>query len=118
MPPVPTYDRFCAWGIATIERSGADAHMGLQLPAVFARARLAPPVLRLDGLIAAGEQARDRLEMKGSLAETLAPAMVAYGIVTPEELGIDTLTERMISETIANGSVIISRFEVSAWVRT
>ena len=76
---------------------------------------MAPPVLRLDGLIAAGEQARNLLELKGSLAASLAPAMVDLGIATADELGIETLTERMIAEATANGSVIISRFEVGAW---
>ncbi len=118
VPPVPTYDRVNAWAMATIERSGANVHMGLQLPAVFGGAGLPAPTLRLDGLIAAGERARDLLELKGSLAATLAPAMVAYGIATAEELGIETLTERMIAEAIELGSVIISRFEVGAWART
>jgi SAM-dependent methyltransferase len=117
VPPAPTYDRLSAWATATIERSGANVHMGLQLPAVFARAGLPLPTLRLDGLIAAGEQARDLLELKGSLAATLATAMVDYGIATTEELDIETLTERMISEAIEVGSVIISRFEVGAWAR-
>jgi SAM-dependent methyltransferase len=118
LPPAPTYDRLTAWAIATIERSGADPHIGLKLSAVFARAGLRPPTLRLDGLIAAGEQARNLLELKGSLAATLAPSMVDLGIATAEELDIETLSERMIDEVVANGSVIISRFEVGAWVRT
>jgi 2-polyprenyl-3-methyl-5-hydroxy-6-metoxy-1,4-benzoquinol methylase len=118
VPPAPTYDRVNAWAMAAIERSGANVHLGLQLPAVFARAGLPPPTLRLDGLIAAGPQARGLLELKGSLAATLAPAMVDYGIATAEELDIETLTERMISEATEAGSVIISRFEVGAWART
>jgi 2-polyprenyl-3-methyl-5-hydroxy-6-metoxy-1,4-benzoquinol methylase len=115
-PPAPTYDRLTAWAIATIERSGANAHMGLQLPAVFVAAGLAAPVLRLDALIAAGEHVREVLELKVNLAESLAPAMAGYGIATADELGLDTLAERMTSEAIANGSVIISRYEVGAWV--
>lgn len=117
VPPAPTYDRLTQWAMATIERSGANVHMGLQLPAAFAAAGLPEPVLRLDGLIAAGEHVRSLLELKGNLGATLAPAMAEYGIATPEELGIDTLLERMIDEAIANRSVIVSRFEVGAWAR-
>jgi 2-polyprenyl-3-methyl-5-hydroxy-6-metoxy-1,4-benzoquinol methylase len=115
VPSAPTYDRFCAWAVQTLERSGASAYMGLHLPAVFAAAGLPDPVLRLDGLIAVGEQARDSLELKGNLARTLESAMADYGIATRDELGADTLAERMINEAIANRSVIISRFEVAAW---
>ena len=115
VPPVPTFDRFCGWAVQTLERSGASAHMGLQLPAVFAAAGLPEPVLRLDGLIAAGEHARDLLELKGNLARTLESTMADYAIATSAELGADTLAERMISEAIANRSVLISRFEVAAW---
>jgi 2-polyprenyl-3-methyl-5-hydroxy-6-metoxy-1,4-benzoquinol methylase len=117
VPPAPTYDQLSAWAIATIERSGASAHMGLQLPAVFAAAGLPQPELRLDGLIVAGEHVREVLELKASLAETLAPAMADYGIATPEQLGLDTLVQRMVDEAVANASVIISRFEVGAWAR-
>jgi SAM-dependent methyltransferase len=117
VPPAPTYDQLSTWAIATVERSGADAHMGLQLPRVFAAAGLPEPELRLDGLIVAGERVREVLELKANLAETLAPAMVDFGIATPEQLGLDTLVERLVSEATANGSVIISRFEVGAWAR-
>jgi hypothetical protein len=44
--------------------------------------------------------------------------MVDYGIATAGELGIETLTGRMISEAIEVGAVIVSRFEVGAWART
>jgi 2-polyprenyl-3-methyl-5-hydroxy-6-metoxy-1,4-benzoquinol methylase len=117
LPSAPTYDRFCAWAVATLEQSGANAHIGLSLPAVFAAAGLPDPVLRLEAMIAAGEHVRDSLELKGNLAGTLGPAMAAYGIATAEELGADTLVERMVTEAIANGSMIVSKFEVGAWSR-
>jgi 2-polyprenyl-3-methyl-5-hydroxy-6-metoxy-1,4-benzoquinol methylase len=116
-PPVPTFDRFCDVAVQTLERSGASAHMGLLLPAVFAAAGLPDPVLRLDALIAAGEHVRDSLEAKGNLARTLESAIVEFGIATSDELGVDTLAERMIDEAIATRSVVISRFEVAAWAR-
>lgn len=116
-PPVPTFDRFTDWAVQALERSGADAHLGLQLPAVFAAAGLPDPVLRLDAVIAAGQHVREPLELKGDLARTLESAIVEFGIATAEELGADTLGERMIDEAIASRSVIVSRFEVGAWAR-
>jgi hypothetical protein len=87
--------------------------MRLQLPAVVAAAGLPDPVSRLDGLIAMG----DSIELKDNLARTLESAMADYGIATRDDLGADTLAERMINEAIANRSVLISRFEGAAWAR-
>jgi hypothetical protein len=37
------------------------------------------------------------------------------GVATAEEVRLETLAERMISEATSNGSVILGRFEVGAW---
>jgi hypothetical protein len=47
----------------------------------------------------------------------LAAEMERLGVAAAAELGLETLADRMISEAAANGSVVLSRFEIGAWSR-
>ena len=40
-----------------------------------------------------------------------------FGITTPEEVGVDTLSERLHEESVTSGGVVKFRELVSAWVR-
>jgi 2-polyprenyl-3-methyl-5-hydroxy-6-metoxy-1,4-benzoquinol methylase len=116
-PPVPTYEQLRVWLQAAIERSGASAHSGLGMPAVFAAAGLPEPTLRMEGLIGSGVHARDAVERLGRLAPTLVPALVEYGIVTEAELDADTLVDRILAEAASTRSVVRSHLEIGAWAR-
>ncbi|MEP7055196.1 MAG: methyltransferase domain-containing protein [Actinomycetota bacterium] len=114
-PAVPSYDRLRGWLQAAIERSGANPHVGLALPSIYAAAGLPDPVLRLEQRLGSGVQAAEVIERIGQLAVSLAPAMVGYGIVTAEELDADTLVERMLAEATERHSVLRSHLQVGAW---
>jgi len=47
----------------------------------------------------------------------LAAEMDRMGIVTADELGIDSLAKRTLQEMKANQSVIVGRGEIGAWTR-
>ncbi|HKA35669.1 MAG TPA: class I SAM-dependent methyltransferase [Thermoanaerobaculia bacterium] len=116
-PPAPTYDRCCRWNSETLRLSGADVRMGARLFSTFIGAGLPPPSLQLETLIAGPADKTDPLDLFADLAETLAGAMDRFGVATPEEVGLETLRERMIAEAAAAGSVIQGRFEIAAWSR-
>jgi SAM-dependent methyltransferase len=115
-PPAPTYDRCSQWNRETLRLSGADIHMGTRLFSTFIAAGLPAPSMQLETLVGGATNA-DPLHMVADLAESLSDAMERLGVATAAELGLQTLAERMISEATANGSVILSRFEVGAWSR-
>ena len=48
---------------------------------------------------------------------SLAPAIIAAGIATAEQLGLDTLTERFAAEIRASGSVVVAPTLAGAWGR-
>ncbi len=117
IPPAPTYDRCSQWIRETFRLSGADTRMGTNLFSTFISAGLPAPTMQLETLIAGVANNADPLRLVAGLAGTLAEAMEQLGVATAAELGLETLTERMISEAAASGSVMLGRFEIGAWSR-
>jgi SAM-dependent methyltransferase len=117
-PRAPTFDSLHTWLEQAISRSGANTHSGLSLPAVFRGAGLPEPELRLESLIGAGIQAKVAVERMVGLATSLLPVLTAEGIVSADELGIDTLFDRMMAEIVADHVLIRSHLEIGAWSRT
>ena len=116
-PVAPTYDECCRWIIDSLGLRGADTHMGVKLHATFVAAGLPGPSMRLQALIAGGAGSRDLVLFNTDLVETLAPEMQRLGVATAQEIGIETLADRITAEVVARGSVIVGRSEVCAWCR-
>ncbi len=116
-PPAPTYDRCCHWVQETLWLSGADIRMGTRLFATFIAAGLPAPSMQLETLVAGVSNNANPVHLVAGLAGTLADAMERLGVATSAEVGLETLTERMISEAAASASVILGRFEIGAWSR-
>ena len=114
-PPAPIYDRCCQWFRETFRLTGADSRMGIKLFSTFIAAGLPPPSLQLETLIAGTANNADPLHLAAGIVGTLAPAMERLGVATAEEIGLETLAERMIAEAAASGSIIVGRFEIGAW---
>ena len=93
-----------------------DVRMGIKLYSTFVAAGLAGPTMRLHAAIG-GAQALEEVHFEADVAITLAAAMERTGVATAEELGADSLVERIIQEMSANNSVIVGRAEVGAWTR-
>jgi len=116
-PVVPTFERLCGWTQRAIVESGADVHLGLRLPVVFAAAGLEEPQLRLEQPIGVGEGARKILERFADLAATLETTIVEQEIATTEELDLETLLWRMTAEADERRSVVRSHLQIGAWSR-
>jgi len=116
-PPAPTYDRCCHWVQETLWLSGADIRMGTRLFATFIAAGLPAPSMQLETLVAGVSNNANPVHLVAGLAGTLADAMERLGVATSAEVGLETLTERMIGEAAASASVILGRFEIGAWSR-
>jgi SAM-dependent methyltransferase len=114
-PPVPAYDR--GWQLVdeTFRRSGADPLMGIKLHATFVAAGLAPPSMRMESVIAGGASSSDHVHFEMDVVGSLAPEMDRLAVATGEDLGVDTLADRVLAEVVATESVIVGRSEVGAW---
>ncbi len=107
----------CHWVQETLWLSGADIRMGTRLFATFIAAGLPAPSMQLETLVAGVSNNANPVHLVAGLAGTLADAMERLGVATSAEVGLETLTERMIGEAAASASVILGRFEIGAWSR-
>ena len=117
-PPLPTFERCCRWGIEALRKHGTESRMGARLHATFVLAGLPPPAMRLEARIGGIPTIVPWLNLFKELIATLLPEIERHGIATAQEVGIDTLAERLIEEARASSSVLISHYQVGAWTRT
>ena len=115
-PPAPTYDQACQWVGETYRRSGVDVRIGIKLYSMFLAAGLAAPTMRLHAVIG-GANALDEVHLDADQAVVRAADIERLGLATANELGVETLVERIVQEMVANQSVIIGRAEIGAWSR-
>jgi 2-polyprenyl-3-methyl-5-hydroxy-6-metoxy-1,4-benzoquinol methylase len=116
-PPAPIYDTCCRWSVETLRRLGTETQMGIKLHATFVAAGLPAPSMRMEAIIGAGANSAVRLTLLAGLVRSLSADMERLGVATAEEIGIETLAERMCAEAIANDSVIVAHPEIGAWAR-
>jgi len=116
-PPVRCYDRACAWVAEALRLARSDPRMGVRLLEIFVAAGLPEPRLRLEAVIAGGEQCADEVSFKVELVRTLLPEILQRDIATAEEVAIESLEERMQDEIARCRAVIVGRSEIGAWVR-
>jgi 2-polyprenyl-3-methyl-5-hydroxy-6-metoxy-1,4-benzoquinol methylase len=117
VPNCPIYNNCHGWITETFNRIGTNAFMGLALHSTFMAAGLAAPTLGLSALVGGGSSDLSGIDLIADLATTMAPAMEEAGVVSADELGKETLQERMRAEIAASGSVVVGRSEVGAWTR-
>lgn len=116
-PSAPIYERSCQWIVQTIRMHGSDHRMGIHMHGAFVAAGLKPPELRLESIIRGGAASADYLEAIAEVVRTLLPAMERLGVATADEVDIETLAGRMLSEVVAAGSIVVGRSEIGAWTR-
>lgn len=116
-PALPLVTQVMAWLIAAFQYAGHDAALGVRLPNILAAAGLAEPrAVGLQLYLAPEDPAGPRL-LAGT-TRTLLPTIERAGIATADEVGIDTLEQRIID--LQSGAVAVVKPPVlgGAWART
>ncbi len=90
--------------------------MGMKLYGTFLSAGLPAPQLRYEAAIGAGSEWTGYEVLAGVVRELL-PLLLQFGIATAEEIGIETLAERLREEVVSRGGVARLPGLVSAWTR-
>lgn len=98
-PESQLWTRCVDWCDEAFQRSGADPSMGVKLFATFTAAGLPPPAQYLHAGIAAGPH-HPLYTVVAETVRTLLPAMEQLGIATADEVGVDTLAERISDEVV------------------
>lgn len=117
-PPAPIHDSCCRWILETLERTDTTWNMGDRLHGAFTGAGLPTPSLTMRTFIGSGPTAEPWLRALVDIVETLLPPMLERGVATTEDVGLDTLTERLIEESHETGATYVGRSEIGGWCRT
>ncbi|EUA93769.1 hypothetical protein I551_8963 [Mycobacterium ulcerans str. Harvey] len=112
-PPAPTHDRCCQWIREALDRATLLGH-GRPPTQRLHRCRATGTDVDHADLHRAGVR-RVWLQALADLVETLLPTIQAQGVATATEVGIETLTQRLLEEVSDLGATVIGRSEVGAW---
>lgn len=116
-PPLAIFDQVWRWNTETTRLYGANSSMGARLYAAFVTAGLPSPTLRAQSLWGKGAGGADVLLRTRNLVRSLLPQIVRLGVADSEEVGIETLLERMEAEAVSRDSVVVGPLEIGAWTR-
>ncbi len=116
-PPSPLWEQAGTWCLQALQRVGLELRMGMKLYGAFLAAGLPAPQLRYEAAIGAGLQWAGYEHLTDTV-RVLLPLILQFEIATAEEIGIETLTERLREEIVSRGAVARMPSLVSAWVHT
>jgi SAM-dependent methyltransferase len=116
IPPSPTYGLCRRWIGDALRLVGTpDTNLASRLYQAFVGAGLTAPSMRMQTFVGGGVQCTDWLHAVAELVSSLLPAIERMGVATAAEVEIETLSERLRREVLANGSLIIGRTEIGIW---
>ncbi len=114
VPCSETFRRVRSWILDGFKAGGTELNMGSKLFSVFLHAGLPRPAM-----IAAQRVGSDpgspHYAIFAQLVQNLLPVLERTGAATAEEVGIDTLADRLLRNELANESVTFSPRLVGAW---
>ncbi len=98
-PDTPLMNQLYQWIVEVFEHSGAHLDQGMGLYRTFIDAGLPPPQMHLQAPIGAEEKWSGYRYM-ATIFQSLLPLIEKYEIATPEEVGVETLAERLRAEVL------------------
>lgn len=114
-PELPLLGRALEWIREVYRRSGGEPDMGSMLAPTFRNAGLSPEVASFTRTGNGGDAAS--FDFVAESVRSLLPSIEKLGIATSEDVGIETLRERLTEEASADHRIYFPRF-VGAWART
>lgn len=115
-PELPLLSQVISWIVSTYLRAGIEPNMGSKLYETFRKAGLQPNLVGISRI--EGGPDAVAYDFAAETIRSLLPWMTEFGIATAEEVGIDTLAERLRAAAIAGDHCIFLPRIVGAWART
>lgn len=116
IPETPQFRQCTRWIYDTLERSHVETDMGPKLFATFLAAGLPEPQMIVAGRAEGGTQSIAYDYIVETL-RSLLPTMERLGVVRAEDVGIDTLVERLRAEAVAHAACVMPPPFIGAWAR-
>lgn len=115
-PKCDVVEQSLSWIRRALTLAGANFDMGYALHSAFVNAGLPAPQLKMEARIGAGPDYQGYRTI-AEVVRTLMPVIERTGIATAAEVDIDTLEERMRSEVVSAGAVLVAPPFVGAWAQ-
>lgn len=110
---LPLHARVHRWMWQTVEREGANIHMGFELPSALRRAGLEVEGVRAEAVV----QTPKVLHGGARIIRAMLPRIVRHGVATEEEIDVDTLDQRLLEERAQADATYIGDMVFGAWAR-
>lgn len=115
-PDVPLFARCGRWIVEAFTRAGVETSMGSRLYSVYKEAGLPEPQMISGGRVEGSPQSQI-YEWLAQTVRSLLPMIEKTGVATKEDVGIDTLADRLRADVADKGAVVHSPTFVGAWTR-
>ena len=115
-PETPLMNQLHLWILDVFKHSGAHLDMGIGLYPAFVKVGLPPPEIHLHSPIGAAANWGGYRYMV-TIFQSLLPLLEKYGIATAEQVGIDTLGERIRQEVLISKRPFFLPLHVTAHSR-
>jgi hypothetical protein len=116
-PVCPVYETALQRIKQTFTRVGAEARAGQRLAQIFQEAGLPAPQMILHARVERGPDS-PIYTLVAQLTRVMLPLMQRTGVATAEEVGVETLAERMRAEAVALDATLVYPALIGAWART
>jgi hypothetical protein len=116
VPDVPLYTRCGGWIVEAFKRADVETSMGSRLYSIYKQAGLGEPQMISGGRVEGSPQS-EIYEWLAQTVRSLLPMIEKTGVATKDEVGIDTLADRLRAEVTGKGAVVHSPIFVGAWAR-
>lgn len=113
LTPLPLHERVHEWIWRTVEREGANIHMGFDLVSVLERAGLTVEQVRAEAIV----QTPRAHHAMGSIVRAMLPRIVQQGVASEEEIIVDTLDQRLVEERQKANATYVGDMVFGAWAR-
>ena len=113
-PDTPLMNQLIEWILGVFQHSGAHLDMGIGLYRAFVDAGLPPPEMHLQSPIGAAERWAGYRYM-ATIFQSLLPLLEKYGLATAEQVGVDTLAERIRQEVLVSKRPFFLPLHVTAY---
>jgi hypothetical protein len=113
LTPLPLHERVHEWIWRTVEREGANVHMGFNLASVLEQAGLTVEQVRAEAIVQT-PKAHYAVE---PIVRAMLPRIVQQGVASEEEVNVDTLDERLIEERQKANATYVGDMVFGAWAR-
>ena len=115
-PPTPLWGKLWTWMQAVVRKAGLDPATGYNLRRTFLDSGLPEPEMNLCSPVGGGPD-WPGYDYAAESLRSMLPLILKLGIATEEEVGIETLANRLRAETVAADSVVKTPDLVGAWTR-